>query len=412
MDDNLQFARFLKCSAAVTSAGALLVVLLVATVDPYHLFGLVDVAGFNHVKPSPEHYQQQIKLAQARRMRANAIFLGNSRTEIGIDPDNPRLAARGYSAYNLALSGTGIATARQEFSKLRKQGAAPALAVIGVEFQDFLLDPADRPAARASSAAGHGEQPFGLQWRVDTLFSMTAAADAVKTLRIQHNPEAETMTARGFNPLLEYGKYARIEGYYSIFQQRALENAGGMLRLPHALVRPATGSSDDLATLHAMLLALAGDGTETHLVIYPYHAQLLAMFEQAGLWPAFEEWKGLLVREVDAIRRQHSGARIVLWDFSGFSAIQCERIPAKGDTRSATRWYWEAGHFKPAVGDLMLGRVLGLEADGAGRQFGVALDAASLERNRARIAAERARCAADYPELFADTASLIAAARK
>lgn len=393
------FVRFLKWSVAVTAAGALLVVALIATVDPYRLFGLVDVAGFNHTKPQPEQYQEQIKVAQARAMRANALFFGNSRVENGLDPEHPALRARGLSAYNLGLSGTGLSTAQRAFAGVRGD-APPAMVVLGVEFQDFLLDPASAQRAPANS------QPNRWQWRLETMFSMTSALDAIKTLRLQHGAEAETMTPRGLNPLLEYRKYAREEGYYAIFQQRAQENAKALVRRPHGLLVPGTDSSADLERLHQMLAALARDRTEVHLVIYPYHAQLLAMFEQAGLWPVFEQWKRLVLREVDAVKRAQPGARITLWDFSGFSPVQCERIPPRGDTRSATRWYWEAGHFKPAVGDMILDRVLGGDAP-----LGQALTAANFEQNRQRIAAERGRCAAAYPELFSKAAQMIAAAR-
>lgn len=394
-----EFARFLKWSLAVTAAGAALVVALTAAIDPYRLVGVVDVAGFNHTKPQPEQYQEQIKVAQARAMRANVLFFGNSRVENGLNPESPQLRARGLSAYNLGLSGTGLSTAQRAFAEVRG-GARPALAVLGVEFQDFLIDPARPPGPPAKGPPG------SWQWRLETMFSMTSALDAIKTLRLQHGAEAETMSPRGLNPLLEYRRYAREEGYYAIFQQRAEENAKALVRRPHGLLVPGTDSSDDLVRLHQMLATLADDGTEVHLVIYPYHAQLLAMFEQAGLWPAFEQWKGLVLREADAVKREHPGARITLWDFSGFWPVQCERIPAKGDTRSATRWYWEAGHFKPAVGELILKRVLGGAAP-----IGQALTVENLEQNRQRIAAERARCAADYPELFSKAAAMIAAAR-
>lgn len=393
------FARYLKWGLATAVGGAALVITLIATIDPYRLFGVVDVAGFNHTKPQPDQYREQIKIAQARSMRANTLFFGNSRVENGLNPDNRQLRARGLSAYNLGLSGTRLSVAQRAFDGVRG-GARPVMAVVGVEFQDFLIDPAHPPARSAKAPTGN------LQWRMETMFSMTSALDAIKTLRIQHDAEAETMSPRGLNPLLDYRRYAREEGYYAIFQQRAEENAKALARRPHGLLVAGTDSSEEFAQLHQMLAALAADGAEIHLVIYPYHAQLLAMFEQAGLWPAFEQWKALVLREADAVKRERPGARITLWDFSGFWPVQCERIPAKGDTRSATRWYWEAGHFKTSLGDLILDRVLG----GAG-PIGQVLTADNLEQNRQRIGAERARCAADYPELFTKAAAMIEAAR-
>lgn len=79
---------------------------------------------------------------------------------------------------------------------------------------------------------------------------------------------------------------------------------------------------------------------------------MLAMFEAAGLWPLFDEWKAQLVLAIGDIRVRFPDARISLTDFSGYGTYNCERIPAANERDAATRWYWEAGHFKKALGDL------------------------------------------------------------
>jgi hypothetical protein len=86
--------------------------------------------------------------------------------------------------------------------------------------------------------------------------------------------------------------------------------------------------------------------------------------------------------------------------------MQCERIPAPGDTHSATQWYWEAGHFKSTLGERVLQRILGAETP-----FGFRLAHDNLDANRRRVAAERAQCASAYPEVFAGARELVAAAR-
>ncbi|MET3131598.1 hypothetical protein AAKU55_001860 [Oxalobacteraceae bacterium GrIS 1.11] len=408
MECERDFIRFLHWTGAMVALGALLAVMLVLVVDPYRIYHLVDWPGFNHIKPAPERYQEEIKLSAARALHANLIMLGNSRAEIGFNPDTRYFAAHGYSAYNLAISGSGIATARRQFDYIRSAGEKPAVVLLGLEFIDFLLDPALAPAPYRAPQTRHAVD--GWEWQFDAIFSLNSASDAIKTLLIQRRPEAETVTARGFNPLLEYRKFAREGGYYSIFQQRAAENARSYVRKPRGVISPLTGSSQEWQELRGIFAALPPDKTEVALIIYPYHAQILAMFEQIGLWPAFDEWKSLLAREVDAARAAHPNANITLWDFSGFSPYQCETIPARGDTASHTRWYWEAGHFKPALGELMLTRML--ERPSAPDKLGFPLTSSRLPENRRRIAAERAACAAAYPQLFSDVATLLAAARE
>ncbi|CAH0218524.1 hypothetical protein SRABI118_02165 [Massilia sp. Bi118] len=393
------FAVFTAWCAGILAAGAVLVTGFVVVADPYHQFGLVDAEGFNRIKPLPEQYREQIKVAQAKTARPKALLLGNSRVEVGFDPDSGPLHSHGYPAYNLALAGTSLAVSQRVFEEVRRDVPPPAMAVVGVEFLDFLVQPDSQPASQPANAQSW-------QWRVDTVFSLKSLMDAARTLSIQKAPEVETLTASGHTPLLEYRKYARQEGYNAIFKQRAQENAKNLVRKPANLFLKGTGSSASIDRLREMLARMAQDGTEVNLVIYPYHAQLMAMFEEAGLQPTMEEWKRVLVQEVDAMRRRQPNARIHLWDFSGFDAVQCEAIPAAGDLRSTTKWYWEAGHFKSATGDLILRRVLGEEVP-----FGIALTAQNLEQNRQRIAAERARCLGSIPEIFADARATIADAR-
>jgi len=400
------FGRFLLWSGLLTGAGALACAALVLTVDPYRLVGWVDRPGFNHDKPQPEHHQKQIKLAAARALGANVLIVGNSRAEIGLDPDYPALAAGGLQPYNLALAGTRIQVARAQLDQLHRAGVHPRHLIVGAEFLDFPVDPA--APARVVPPTEYPGAMEELAWRFDTAFSLDALGDALRTVRLQHAPNAPRMSARGFNPLAEYRQMARDEGYYALFQQRAADYAKRFAKLPRGLAGP-DGASTEFTQLRAVIGHGAADGARVDVVIYPYHAQIMALIEAAGMDPMLDSWRVQLVRAIAAERAAHPGVTINLWDFSGYGERQCEAIPAKGDRKSETRWYWEAGHFKAAMGQLMLARMLGQpEADPA---FGVALEADNLAQNRARIDAERAACAAARPNLFSDAQAMLPHAR-
>ena len=387
------FKSYLAVLALVLAGGAVLAGAFVFVVDPYGLYGVVRRDNFNAVKPGLSRYQNQIKQEHALRRQPRFIILGNSRAEIGFDPRASALSALG-AGYNLAIPGTGLATSASQFAQLRQAGVRPRTVIVGMEFIDF-LNPAVAPSARQAPAApapAHG-RAF---WRFDALFSLASVKDAVHTLRIQHDDEAATLSADGFNPLLEYGAHARRDGYHKMFTQRAQESAANLRRKSTRSL-----ATEDFQLLRTFLLAMAATEADIKLVIYPYHAQMLAMFEAAGLWPLFEVWKAQLVREIGAVKARYPDAHISLTDFSGYGAYNCEPIPAANERGTATRWYWEAGHFKKALGDIVLQRVMSPQdvAPGDG-QFGMPLDDASLEENRARIAQERNSCAAAQPALF------------
>ncbi|QGZ42648.1 hypothetical protein IP92_04861 [Pseudoduganella flava] len=385
-------------------AASLAVAAFVLLVDPYGLYALADVPGINRLKPPVERYRNEIRLARAERVRPELVITGNSRMEAGVDPDGPALAGSG--AFNLALAGTSMEMAIDQLRQLNRAGIAPRHIIAGAEFVDALTATPVRQVTLPQPLPAHEPGWRERLWQADALYSFASLRDALATVALQHDADGASATLRGHNPLRQYHRIAALEGYAALFGQRAAENT-------RKLAATADGGLD-VAAVHGQLAALldaaaAGRAdVAVDVVIYPYHAQLLALFEQARLWPRFEAWKELLVTEAEAARRRHPRARIRVVDFSGFGPIQCEPIPAPG-SRNATRWYWEAGHFKPALGDTMMARLLG--SGGAAPAFGQPLDLHTLADNRARIAQERAACAARAPRLFDDVARQVAQAR-
>lgn len=400
-----EHASFLKKMAFLVISGVVLSILFVVIVDPYRIYSLVDRTGFNHVKPTPERYQEQIKLAGAKRLNANVFILGNSRAEIGFDTDDNRLATAGNISYNLAIPGKGIDTSRRQLEHMRGLNMPPKVIILGLDFLDFLTD---KKAPFLTILETKKEKSVGsLKWQFDLIFSLQSVTDSVKTLRIQGKPNAETLTPSGFNPLLEYKKYAREQGYYALFQQRAEENAKNYLRKSQYVITPVSDGDIRWGELRTIMAAASEEKAELHMLIYPYHAQILLMFEEVGLMPAFEQWKMQLAQELERAQKKYPQARSHLWDFSGYSAIQCELIPAKNDKLTDTKWYWEAGHFKSVLGNRMLSKMFDKTATETSNSFGYALNTSNISLNTQRLAAERKGCLSQYPDLFTDASLLI-----
>ncbi len=414
MTSSSNSSSFLREFTISLVTGIVMMIAFVVTVDPYDQYRIVALPGFNLVKPGLTRYQSEIKLTHAAQIHANALIYGHSRAEVGFDPEAPVFTRQGLSAYNLAIPGTGILNARKQAEYLYQAGIKPRVVIIGVEFLDFLeVHQAPAVAALPAHPADDNRHSItGWFWHFDSLFSLASLKDAIRTLYLQRDNEAETMTSRGFNPLKEYGPIVRNEGYFTLFRQRAQENTRTYLRKTKGSL-----SRTDFGHLRAILDLAAESGSDVTLIIYPYHAQILAIFEEVGLAHTFEEWKNLLIHEVSAARLRHPGARIALFDFSGYSSYNCEKIPAKGDRVSATRWYWEAGHFKKQLGDIVLESIFsrstgsaqavhdGLKTPG---KFGFQLEESNRTQNIQRIDLERSECMQSYPELFTEVAALVA----
>jgi len=381
MDDRV-FARYLL--SLLLAAVAVLSITAVAYVvtDPQGLIGTPAVQGINVVKPYLEHNRELARWNGAERLCPDAGIFGNSRAEIGFDPEHRGFATLGLSAYNHAIPGSGPLMARKQLEWLIARGCAPRLMIVGVDFADFLVDPT-RPAPATASARSVSPR-FDIGAAAETIFSLRGLRDVIDTLLAQRRPYAPTITPRGFNPLRSYIPEVERTGQFAMFRQRAEENLKVWRKQPRSVVGLNGTPAPEFEVLRSLLATATTSGTTVIFVIYPYHAQLRLMLDSLGYADTFDDWKRRVARLVEEARQ--TNPRVSLWDFSLISEATSEAIPSPGDRIARSRGYWEAGHFKRELGDRMLDQLL-LDKPG----FGVRIDTPQLDetlaRDRGRVAA-------------------------
>lgn len=379
--------RYLALLLTVTALLIAAAAALNVAVDPYRLWR--DGAGTARPKAGPNSVVA--KAWSVRRVAPGALILGNSRAEVGFDPRHAAWPATAQPVYNLALPGTGVRTSLDYLRHaLAAPGARVTTVVLGLDVMDYLVDAKPAPAAEVPDARLLGAAtPAAHELRRlrdygQATLTVGALLDSVATLAARGDAQAADLDAQGFNPMRDYVKAAADEGYRKLFDQKNRANTRAWLRRPAALDYADGREGAPLADLRRIIALCRERGVELRLAIYPYHAHLLEIVDATGHWDAFEQWK----RRMAAIA---SEAGVLLWDFAGYDAWTGEDVPARGDRRTAMRWYWEAGHFKKELGDLVLARVLSDGGAGGGAAtdaFGARLAPADVE---ARIAAVRAQ---------------------
>lgn len=396
---------YLKSVAATATAVVVMAGGLNLVVDPYGTFRLYENPRFNRIKPYPEHDITTVKSHALRHVRPDALILGNSRSEVGFDPTHPAWQKYGYrSVYNAAIPGSDINTA---WKQLQQASAiqAPGIILLGLEFFDFLVSP-EKPITPASESPKNRESD--IIWQTRATLTMQAVMDSLTTLRIQFQRNPSQLTYRGFNPLLEYIDQARIDGYYTLFRQRAEENVKNHGRRPANLFAQGTRSSNEFERLRQMVRWSIQHDCDLRLVIYPYHAQLLLIVDELGLWPLFDEWKRQVVRIINEETASNpERSKVTLLDFSGFSTFSQEPIPEKGDRKSIVKWYWEAGHFKKELGDLVIARSFKQENADSLQDFGVSLTAQNLEAHLQHVQEDKTFFRAANPNSVREVADLV-----
>jgi len=370
-------------------------------IDPWGVFALVDRPGLNREKPEQIFHDRLVKAHAISRLRPDALLLGTSRAQVGLDPGEPALRQVARRPYNAALSDGTPYEARRLLQHAAAQGPV-SLAVVGLDLLSFDVHTPPNPEwseARLAVDADGRAQPAArfADWPA-VLLSLDAARASLRTARRQSVPSyffpdgrrrTETMESRLVE---EGGARATLlwseRSYLRSFACYDLAAAGG-----------GTPTLDELARL---LAEARQGGTRVRLYFSPSHARSQLVVAAAGHWATQEGWKRRVTALVAA-----SGADAEVWDFSGADPeLTGEPAPAAGDPAARLRWYWESSHFRAELGGLVLRRLLGAEAPPA---FGRRLTPGTVDAALAAVAREVTGYAAAHPD---EVAEIEAAARQ
>jgi len=387
--------RYLAALAGTIVALAACTATVTILIDPYNLFGTPRIAGFNRFKPQAYNRGVAAKTALLERTHPRTLLLGNSRLEIGFNPQSAEWPASMQPVFDGALGGHGLDIA----AKLLEDAAAePTLhyVLVGADIVDFLsLDSHGSPDEPVNAGPDQDRMrllpnlspnPNYLRARIEDWLGATltlgAVTDSITTLQQQWNAFPATMTPRGFNPLLPYESYVMQHGFRDLFDQKQTQYAAWFASCPHPSFADPYRSRGFRA-LREIVEVAHERKLDLTLIIYPYHAWLVDLMRRDGLWDSFEDWKRALVRVVAALDPDRQ-VRIV--DFSGYNAYTTEAVPSPGDTRSDMKWYWEPGHFRSSLGDAMIRRLF----DDQNSSFGRVINSSTIDQVNRSIRQEAA----------------------
>lgn len=377
-------------------------------VDPYSLFGTRRISGFNELKPTASERVRVIKPYMASRAKPKVVIGGNSRPEMGLNPQSACWKETDQPVFNTGIPGADVFMQTRYVQHAVESGKAKRV-LFGVDFLDFLVD-ASKPTGeidwnrlgkpfdgrlKSGSSYGYG---ISLQQGEDVfsgLFSLVALGDSFVTVATQRDKDSATRREDGFNPALDYRPIIRNEGQAVLFRQKNLEvkkrlqqNEIGVLDVHGQLTMP-------LQALRRLLEWANTHDVDVVLFINPYHIDYLIQIDMAGKWPLLEEWK----RQLTNIAEEYA---VPLWDFNAVDQYSTELPPSPGDKRSELQWFWEPAHYRHDLGDLMLAAMLdrqcGKNHETGG--FGVKVDPPSLPHHLDQLKSEMHRFILENPQVI------------
>jgi hypothetical protein len=349
---------------------ALAVIVFNRLVDPYAIFGARRVAGFNQYKIDINDFTRLSKRYQPELEPHDALIVGNSRVELGINPAHRCFHQAGLRVYNLGLPGAGVQTQLAYALNIMYQQPVKQV-FVSVDFTDFISkNPPSAPAAPSLMAQNRSQ----LRYLPDgdpnpdylailaadyykSLFTLDALVSSVITVAGQ-SARAADRDETGFNPGRDFAEAVRVEGARALFVQKLDE-----LQRKYSdqwYLRGVSGQLDPSFQDFSEFLAIAARrGVQVHLFTNPFHESYWQLMKQHGLMPLYQDW----VESIEQLVLKHRAGSVSLWDFSGDSRFIHETVPAEDARSGPLEWFWEPAHYRQELGSLMVDAMLSGRCD-------------------------------------------------
>ena len=402
-----QFKKYLKLLALIT----LLILVLAGgfnwLVDPYAVYGSPKIKNFNALKPEETTHARTSKAYLVRRLKPEAIILGTSDAEWGIDPDHPGWSY--HPVFNLGIPGGN------NYEMLRYLQHADKIqplkqVLLGLDFLAFSIHSVTADAAtEARLAVSYDGKANSSLKSIDeiiaTLFSVDALGASLNTVK----QEKDTLRYKE-NGMYEYTapNLAAINGYHGIFQMEEESYAKNSSWRDDYKFENLDPDKNPFTYYRQILQIAYREGIDLRMFISSAHARLWELLDNFGLWPNIEEWKHTLVSINEEEARNYGKQPFPLWDFSDDNDFTTEAVPAVNDTQTVMRWFMDTRHYKKELGDLVLDRIFGYSAPGrqAPDDFGVLLNSGNIDSVLQKIRSDRQHYQDTHPADVAEIQAL------
>ncbi len=375
MDTQVAWRGYVVLFSGITLLASGAVATLNYLVDPY-LIHQWDSPHLRRLLPGREKLSPWGKTYALARFQPQVLYVGNSRTELGLPAQTPVFGQR--RVFNAALSGASLGDAA---AMVRHATTVSTLETVvwGVDAPSFSMEIGNTDFDRELVAADR--YYFLRRWfiNIKRALSVDMTLDSLRVLR----------GTFGGVCLSSLALLGQRDG--RCVQQRITSLGGaGAAMLPRVrdFARGSGPTPDAMQELDRSLTVLCQAGTRVRLYVNPTHAMTSDVLYWAGKWPALEAWQARLAALAEEHRK--SGCDTRVFDFSGFNSVTME-APPQLSRRAEMENYWEASHYRVNVGQRILERMFG-----QGALWGEELMPATLPAHQSAQRAARDRYHSDH----------------
>lgn len=350
-------------------------------VDPY-LTHQWDTPRVTELRPGREKLSAWGKTYALAKFRPGIVYLGNSRTELGL-PTGTSLFA-GKDVFNAGLSGASLGDAVAMVRHAKAVGRLETV-IWGVDAPSFSMETGNTDFDRELVASDR----FYLARRglinVRRALTTDMTMDSIRLLRGTFGRVCHSNLAL-YGQRDEACARERSEGWHG--------TSKAIVPRVREYIRGTGPTAEAMSALDDSLAELCKAGSQVRLFIHPTHAMTSDALYRAGKWAAMEAWQGQLA----GLGRRHraAGCDTHIYNFSGFNSITTEPVP-QASGASDMLYFWETSHYRVNVGEMILRRLFGRD-DGVPADFGVELTPGTITGHLAAQRVARDRYHLDHPQ--------------
>jgi hypothetical protein len=372
--------KFVLLLACINLPALAIIVALNYWIDASSSHHLPDDASF---WPRTTRQAAPSKLYYLSEKRPDVVFFGSSRVEVGLPPDVPLFGNQ--SVYNAGLSASSFGDISALALHYLETGPPRAI-VIGLDYPSFKM-------ARGLSGLDYSLlSSTSAEYFVKRfLFDLREALSFDVSRKSLKSVEARLEGARfdrGVTPKSRGGQLteATMEELTSE-RGKAAEAFKKKVELAFGPPPSTAETTKAFEALERLVTLACRNGVVTRIFVNPQHSLAEHSIYQHGAWSALERWK---VDLASIASKFQSGCDLRIVDFSGYNSITAESIAGLAPT-AGLKNYWEASHFKRAVGAMILARLFSRDTHDLPSDFGreLRLDTVSLVNREIRSEQER-----------------------
>lgn len=324
------------------------------------------------------------KTYAAYRYQPDIVFIGSSRTEIGLPTALPQLADQ--RVLNLAISGASLKDAMRML-RHTSYSHRPKVVVWGLDFGWlFGLKGGNSDFDEALIATSDFYPVKRFLLNLKRAASWTQTVETWKILLGMNEQQCLPILASRGHKSNECLKIIMADEGGTAFAFDKIMTKGDPSDVPQ-------DTAGTLAALDQLTQDYCRQGVAFRFFLSPVHALAELSYWQDVL-PAHEQWKRDLAKIFD--QRRQEGCDIRFRDFTGFNRITTEPVP-QVTGKDEMRYYWEYSHYSAEAGKEILETLLPASPPPSDTGFGVDLTGATIEQHLNDFRRQRAEYCASHP---------------